>query len=68
MKLNRTALRTIKILEYIANQKDGCTLLEITEVLDIPKSSAFDIVKTLLYKKMAGLSKGKHILIYLRIQ
>lgn len=52
MKLNRTALRTIKILEYIANQKDGCTLLEITEALDIPKSSAFDIVKTLLYKKM----------------
>lgn len=47
MKLNRTALRTIKILEYIANQKDGCTLLEITEALDIPKSSAFDIVKTL---------------------
>ena len=39
MKLNRTALRTIKILEYIANQKDGCTLLEITEALDIPKSS-----------------------------
>ena len=36
MKLNRTALRTIKILEYIANQKDGCTLLEITEALDIP--------------------------------
>lgn len=32
MKLNRTALRTIKILEYIANQKDGCTLLEITEL------------------------------------
>ena len=52
MKLNRTALRTIKILEYIANQKRWDVLCQkITEALDIPKSSAFDIVKTLLYKK-----------------
>ena len=42
MKLNRTALRTIKILEYIANQKDGCTLLEITEAL--VRSGAIDVL------------------------
>lgn len=52
MKVNRTALRTIEILEYISRKKSGCTLLEIAEAMEIPKSSAFDIMKTLLYKKM----------------
>ena len=61
MKLNRTALRTIEILEYISKKKMGCTLLEIANDMDIPKSSAFDIMKTLLYKKMIveDMSQGK---------
>lgn len=52
MKLNRTSLRTIEILEFISKHKNGCTLMEIIQMLDIPKSSAYDIVQTLLYKKM----------------
>lgn len=52
MKVNRTALRTIEILEYISKSKNGASLLEIAQVMDIPKSSVFDIIKTLLYKKM----------------
>lgn len=52
MKVNRTALRTIEILEYIAKSQDGVSLLEIAQALDIPKSSVFDILKTLLYKNM----------------
>lgn len=61
MKINRTALRTIEILEYISKSKDGCTLLELSTKMDIPKSSAFDIVKTLLFKKMIveDYSSGK---------
>ena len=51
MKVNRTALRTIEILEYIAKSQDGVSLLEIAQALDIPKSSVFDILKTLLYNK-----------------
>lgn len=52
MKYNRTSLRTIEILEFVSKHKDGVTLLDIISYLDIPKSSAYDIVQTLLYKKM----------------
>lgn len=52
MKVNRTALRTIEILEYIAKSQNGASLLEMAHDMNIPKSSVFDIIKTLLYKKM----------------
>lgn len=51
MKLNRTTQRTIEILTFIS-KGDGHTLVEIIENLNIPKSSAFDIIKTLLHEKM----------------
>ena len=61
MKLNRTALRTIDILEYVSKHKQGCTLQEIMVDMNLPKSSAFDIVKTLVYKAMLveDVSSGK---------
>lgn len=52
LKVNRTALRTIEILEYIAKSQKGASLLEMAHDMNIPKSSVFDIIKTLLYKKM----------------
>ena len=52
MKVNRTALRTIEILECISKSQDGVSLLELAQTLNIPKSSVFDILKTLLYKNM----------------
>ena len=47
LKVNRTALRTIEILEYIAKSQDGVSLLEIAQALDIPKSSVL-IFKNLI--------------------
>ena len=52
MKLNRTIVRAIEILELLANKKEGYTLSELTVKLNCPKSSVFDIIKTLLYKDM----------------
>lgn len=52
MKLNRTILRAIEILELLSKSKEGYTLAQLTSMLDSPKSSVFDILKTLTYKNM----------------
>lgn len=52
MKLNRTLLRAIEILEVLAKSKDGYTLPEIVQLLQAPKSSIFDILKTLVHTNM----------------
>lgn len=52
MKKSRSATRTIKILEAIANESKGLTLSEIAVRLDIPITSASDIVKALLDEGM----------------
>ena len=52
MKLNRTLLRAIEILELLSRSKEGYTLTELSLIFDYPKSSVFDIIKTLVYKNM----------------
>lgn len=47
MKLNRTAQRTIQILEIISQKQEGASLDELCDCLDLPKTSAYDIVTTL---------------------
>ena len=48
MKLNRTTLRTVEILKLVSKKPDGITLDEICARLDMPKTSAYDIVTTLV--------------------
>lgn len=48
--MNNSALRTILILEYVANSKKPPGISELSRELDIPKSSVFDIVHILLEK------------------
>lgn len=52
MKLNRTLIRAIDILELLSQSREGYTLTQLSSILDSPKSSVFDIVKTLVYKNM----------------
>ena len=65
MKLNRTLLRAIEILELVSRSKEGYTLTELSLIFDYPKSSVFDIIKTLVYKNMVvednqtGITKYK---------
>ncbi|MFI3166613.1 MAG: IclR family transcriptional regulator [Bacillota bacterium] len=46
--MNRTVMRAGQMLKFIAKNKDGVTLQNIAEHLDVPKSSAFVILQTLL--------------------
>ncbi len=49
MKINRTTQRTIRILDLISKNPNGLSLTEISKALEIPKTSAYDIVNTLLH-------------------
>jgi len=52
MKINRTLSRAVDILELLSKNKDGYSLSQLAAMLDCPKSSVFDIIKTLVYKNM----------------
>ena len=52
MKINRTAKRTIEILELIASSSEELTLNDIATRLEMPKTSAFDILETLVELNM----------------
>ena len=46
--MNRTVERAFSILQLIGDSKQGITLQEIANEMDMAKSSAFVIVQTLL--------------------
>lgn len=52
MKINRSVKRSIDILKLVSESKEGVSLGEIQSNLEIPKSSAFDIIQTLLATNM----------------
>lgn len=45
--MNRSALRTIEILEIISAHEDGVALSQIVKLTGMPKTSAYDILKSL---------------------
>jgi len=51
MKLNRTLKRAIDIMQLLKENRDGLTIKEISRLLNIPVTSAFDIVHTLYEEK-----------------
>lgn len=55
--MNRTIQRAVKILDIISMHKEGLTLKDITSLVNIPKSSAFDILQTLLSEKFIEASR-----------
>jgi len=52
MKVNRTTQRTIEILELIAKTDGNLTLSDIAKTMEMPKTSAFDILETLVHMNM----------------
>ncbi|MCI8887838.1 MAG: IclR family transcriptional regulator [Hungatella sp.] len=59
MKLNRTTQRTVEILKLISKNPEGITLDEICGQLKLPKTSAYDIVTTLVEMGMANVQRGQ---------
>lgn len=58
MKLNRTAQRTVEILKLVSKAPEGITLDEICQKLQLPKTSAYDIVTTLGEMGMVHVIRG----------
>lgn len=59
MKLNRTTVRTVEILKMVSKKTNGTTLDDICKALDMPKTSAYDIVTTLAQLGMINVEKGQ---------
>lgn len=59
MKLNRTTQRTIEILKLVSKNPEGITLDDICGSLDLPKTSAYDIVTTLVEMGMVNVDRGQ---------
>ncbi|MEN6412321.1 MAG: IclR family transcriptional regulator [Veillonellales bacterium] len=52
MKLNKSAARSVEILNLLAKSKKPLTQLEVSQMLDLPKSSTYELLYTLLDKGM----------------
>lgn len=59
MKINRTVERTVEILELLSKEKNGLTVKEITEIMQIPKTSAYDILETLAHLEILEKNSGE---------
>jgi len=59
MKINRTAMRTVEILELIASSETDLTLHDISTHLQIPKTSTFDILETLVHLNMLYIKEQR---------
>ena len=59
MKLNRTTQRTVEILKLVSKNPDGITLDDICQRLELPKTSAYDIVTTLVEMGMVNVDRGQ---------
>ena len=59
MKLNRTTQRTVEILKLVSKNPEGITLDDICEKLELPKTSAYDIVTTLAEMGMVNVDRGQ---------
>ncbi len=59
MKLNRTTQRTVEILKLVSKNPEGITLDEICGQLSLPKTSAYDIITTLVEMGMANVQRGQ---------
>jgi DNA-binding IclR family transcriptional regulator len=52
LRINKSALRTIDIIQLVSSKDKPITLTEISKTLEIPKSSALEILNTLVSKEI----------------
>lgn len=58
-KINKSAERTVDLLLLFTKTRQPLTLSDISSMMSIPKSSAFELVKTLVYKKIIEVKDPK---------
>ena len=59
MKINKSAARAMDILNLFAEQKDDLTMAEVSKMLDMPKSSAFELLYTLVDREYLEIADKK---------
>lgn len=59
-KLNKSAARTIDLLLLFVSSEKYLTLNNICEMLQLPKSSTFELIQTLLYKGIIEVKDSDH--------
>lgn len=52
MKVNRTIERAIEVLSLLSKEKKGLNIKELLEIMQIPKTSLYDILETLVFLEM----------------
>ncbi len=62
MKINKSAARAMDLLLLLAENKEPMTLLDIEHTMEIPKSSTFELVHTLVEKKFVEQDEKKYSL------
>jgi len=62
MAISRTSIRTIKVLDLIAKSARGISLSEVSNHLNIPKTSANDIIKALVDTEMVEILNERSML------
>lgn len=62
MKINKSAARAMDLLLAMAENKEPMTLVEIEHVMDMPKSSTFELVHTMLDKQFLEQNDKKYSL------
>lgn len=55
MRINKSAARTIDIIDFVSSRSKPVTLTEISRALQIPKSSALEILNTLSSKHIIDI-------------
>lgn len=60
--MNRTVNRTIDIIQFISENPSGVSMRSLLEYLEIPKSSAFDIIRTLADRNIIREIPGQPLL------
>ncbi|MCG8377102.1 MAG: IclR family transcriptional regulator [Chlorobiales bacterium] len=59
MKLNKSTLKTIDILNLVATGSQGLTITEISQQLAIPKSTTYQILQTLVEAGILEVDRNK---------
>ena len=59
MKINRTVQRAIQILSYTADHPEGVSLDDLCGYFSLPRTSAYDILVTLVQEGMLSVKPGQ---------
>ncbi len=64
-RMVNSVARAVEILFFVSSSKHGSTLSDISAQLDIPKSTAFSIIRTLADKNLLTVTDARRLTVVL---